>query len=244
MRSIFVAVSCLAVAFAAATPARAASEWQAERILDQRIQSETSGTIVLRGDNGNVHFKAAETNVITIHTRIRTHDSSSLSETTMAVRRSGNEYDLDARCPHTTRWWGYTNACDIEATITYPQGMNLDVAWVNGNVLVDNPRGDATVHLTNGDIYVGKTTGSVTLSARHGDVEASLAEGWHGTTVELAVSEGDVVVKVPPRFDGYFDGGVRLGDINNPARLPKAPASAKSTRIKANALIGDVTIRN
>lgn len=244
MRSIVIAASCLAVAFAAAAPAGAASEWQAERTLDQRVQSGTTGTIALHGDNGNVHFKAAETNVITIHARIRTHDSGSLAETTIAVQRSGNGYDLDARCPHTTRWWGYTNACDIEATITYPQGMNLDVAWVNGNVLVDNPRSDATVHLTNGDIYVGKTTGSVTLTARHGNVEAALAEGWHGNTVELAVSEGDVVVTVPPRFDGYFDGGVRLGDVNNRARLPKAPASAKSTRIKANALIGDVTIRN
>lgn len=244
MRSFVVAASCLALALAAGASARAASEWQAERTLDQRIQSGTSGTIALHGDNGNVHFKAAETDVITVHARIRTHDRSSLVETTVAVRRSGSAYDLDARCPHTTRWWGYTNACDIETTITYPQGMNLDVEWVNGNVLVENPRGDATVHLTNGNIYVGKTTGSVTLSARHGNVETALAEGWHGTTVELEVSEGDVAVTVPRRFDGYFDGGVRLGDVSNHAHLPTAPASAKSTRIKATALIGDLTIRN
>lgn len=242
-------LSCLGILGIAlsATATASAAEWQAQRTFDTKIAAAKSGSILVRGDNGDLHFIAADTDAIAIHIRIRTHDLGSLESLTSSVvtpHRSGNNFEFDARCGSGRWFFGYTNACEIDETITYPRDMGVSLEWVNGDINVQNPRGDVTAHLTNGDVIVNDASQSLVLSARHGDVVASLAPGWHGKSIALDVSEGDVVVKVPPKFDAYLDAGVRMGDISNRAGLPTNARNASSVAVHAHAVLGDVTIKN
>ena len=244
MKSFFLAgLASLGIFAGAAAPALA-DQWQASRIFDSRVETGTSGAILMHGDNGDLHFIAADTTTISIHARMRTHDAAPLENATIAAQRMGDRFEIDARCPQAHRAFGYTNACAIDATVTYPKGMALDVEWVNGDVHIENAHGDVTAHLTNGDVTVTGATQSVVLSTRHGDAVASLASGWHGKRIALDVSEGDVVVQLPHEFDGYIDASARLGEVTNKTNLQAAPQNASSVAVHAKTLIGDVTVKN
>ena len=244
MRSVFVGCFVsVGILLGTVTPA-SADQWQASRIFDSRVDTGPGGAILMRGDNGDVHFVAADTKAIAIHARIRSHDAATLENAVIAAQRNGDHFEIDARCPQAHRALGYTNACNVDATVTYPKDMAVDVEWVNGDINVQNARGDVTTHLTNGDVTVTGAMQSVILSTRHGDVEASLAGGWHGKTVALDVSEGDVVVKLPHEFDGYIDASARLGEVRNKTSLQASPRNATSVVVHAKTLIGDVTVKN
>jgi len=244
MRTILLAAAFGCAMALCVTRSAQASQWQAERTIDDRVGAASATQIVLRGDNGDLRMVAADTHEIVVHARIRTHDRASLANTGVNAHPVDDRIELDARCPQVHRWFGYTNACEIDATVTYPRDMKLDVEWVNGGIEVQAPRNDIVVRLTNGDLEVRDAAKSVTLSTRHGNVGASLGAGWHGDTIALAVSEGDVNLRVPRGFDGYLDASVRLGDVSNSARLPTSPASKKSVPVRATAVIGDVSVTN
>jgi len=243
MRWIALSLAAFCALTLSATPAARAA-WEYERFAENRIAAGTSGTMVVNGDNGDVEMTATNTSTIVVRERFRAHDEATLAKSAVTMNRNGNRFELDARCPSTRRWFGYTNACEADVTIEYPRGMTVDVEWVNGDVRVSNAAADTTVHITNGDIVVRGAMQSLTLSARHGDVNATLDNQWHGRSIEAAVSEGDVTLQVPRRFAGYLDASVHLGDLSNAAHLPTSPSGANSVPVRASALIGDVTIRN
>ncbi len=237
-----VTAALLSIAFAwnAALPALA-DQWPFERIVDQSVPAGTASSLVVQGENGDVRLVAAATNVVAIHARVRVRDQSALT-TIVHAQRMGNRVEIDAKCPSGGRLFGYTNACDVETTVTYPRNMSLEVQWVNGNITAENPNRDVTAHLTNGDVTVKAAAGSLVLSTRHGDIDTSLANGWHGTTLDLSVSQGDVVARVPRGFNGYLAASVRLGDVENRAHLPTSAPNASSTAIRARTIMGDVTV--
>jgi hypothetical protein len=228
--------------FAAVVPA-GADEWQYSRTFDQQIPAGSAMALALHGDNGDVRLIATSTNQVSVHAKIEARNQAAVSATNVTLQ-PGNRIDVDARCPQSNRLFGYTNACNVDITVTYPQGLRVTVDWVNGDVHTEDPHGDLTVHLTNGDVVVGGATRSVTLSTRHGDVEASLSNGWHGTTIDLAASEGDVTVHVPRGLHAYLDASSHVGDVVNKANLPTVSSNSAGIVVHATTLFGDVTITN
>lgn len=118
----------------------------------------------------------AQTNLARLEVRVTSLTDEILVETIQPEQTGGRNYNVDY-------------------TITIPQGLNVSVTHVNGNVALNEIVGNATVELTNGPI-----DGQVTLP-RDG-------------TIDLSTTNGNIDLRIPQSTNAEFSANVTNGSIS------------------------------
>src|SRR6267378_2274884 len=105
----------------------------------------------------------------------------------------------------------------IDYRIRVPMSTDLDInagrgpislAGVEGNIRVSSPQSETKLEFSGGTLSTTIALGTVTLKV--------LGRSWRGVGADIKVAAGDVVLELPPGFNGDLDAEIlRAGEIEN-----------------------------
>lgn len=255
MKSLAVLASTLGLIAAAALPARA-DQYSFKRTIDTSAAAAGARTLEVTGINGNVHLYADGGSSVRVHAVLGARSQDALKLLDVRTSRDGGTVRVQDVCPQTRHFffWNFAD-CDIELDVRYPRGLGVSLNSRNGNVTVDgagaavsvvNSNGNVDVNGAGGAVNVKNSNGNVTIadapsnvsaSNEHGNVSATLRAAWHGTSIAMSTSAGDVELRVPAHFDAKVTAHTRMGDVTNSANLRNGPVT-----VTATTTFGDVVI--
>jgi hypothetical protein len=120
--------------------------------------------------------------------------------------------------------------------VSYPAGLPLDLRQfsgavrivepaaavqiydADGSISVERPRGTVVAQADQGSVTVTAARAQIELTSGNGDVHASLAPDWRGSEIRLESTAGNLILTVPPGFQGRYDLATASGRVINPFR--------------------------
>lgn len=234
------------------------------RTITENFMPSGAATLVVKAPNADIDLTpvdvrpqaplhvAAGDGTIHVQGDLASRSIDTLNGVTLTGARSGSEYVISENF---TRWnRGFTSRYHI----LYPASMRVRVELNAGDVDVHHPAQEVSVTSSSGDVTIDApqrpvriiissgnakiTLAQSTLSVQtsSGDVDASIAPGWSGKSIDLWSSSGNVSLQVPSAFGGVLHAGSSSGSVRNIAGLPTKGAG---TPIDVHTSSGDVVVK-
>ncbi len=134
-------------------------------------------------------------------------------------------------------WSGANDSIDYDVAV--PRGVRISVGVTAGDIVIGGIAGPINAHDSFGDIRIHGVSQDVTAGTRTGDVSAKLASGWHGKSLVLWTTVGNVTVVAPAGLHAKVDAHTRLGDVTGTHDIP---GGSGDPTFSLAATIGDVAI--
>jgi len=112
--------------------------------------------------------------------------------------------------PRTGRreWW------TVSYRLTVPTRTDLDLKSHNGGIALDGVRGRTEFTTTNGGVRVRDSGGALRGRTTNGGVKVELSGSqWEGEGLDVATTNGGVVLEVPENFNAHLETGAVNGSV-------------------------------
>lgn len=258
----------LALAFLSATGAVAQDNWRvvpgdgwcndrdggSDRARHCEVREATlrpSGAVAVdAAPNGGIQVTAGAGNEVLVQAKVMAVASSEEEARRIASGvRIGTSGTISAEGP-TTRsrdWW------TVSYRLTVPTRTDLDLRSHNGGITLSGVRGRTEFETTNGGVKIADAGGSVHGRTTNGGVRVSFTgSSWDGDGLDVATTNGGVVLEVPSDFNAHLETGTVNGgvQIDFPVRVQGRLGRQLSTdlgsggpTIRAVTTNGGVTVR-
>jgi len=192
----------LAVALLAYGPSLRAEDAGADRTSVSFSDPARPGWVKAHTINGGITVKAHEGKDVIVEARLRRHED--------------GEHDRGDRYPGMRRLQARSTGLEVEESnnvivvkteswrapadlvIQVPVGTSLQLGCVNdGNIVVDQVRGEVEAQNVNGAITLNKVSGTALANTTNGDVTVSFARLDPGKTMSFVTLNGNVDVTLP-----------------------------------------------
>jgi hypothetical protein len=223
------------------------------------------------GAGGNLHVDVYDADVevvtgaaggATVQIYLRSNDMG-WAEMEISTRLDGSSVIVETTKKPSSSWWNSTGNrwFSVIARVQIPEEFNLDISTGDGDVTVDNLRGQASIHTADGDISVARIDGpTIILETSDGDIEATsltadrieidtsdgdINVGGVSGPVTGKTSDGDIQVKLAAGGDARFqtgDGDVRV-ELTQAATLNISTGDGDIDIIAPGSLAADVDLR-
>jgi len=213
--AIYLAVILLAVLFLS-TEALSNAEEEFHQTYRVKVNTE----VEVKNINGDVHISGWDEDYVDVRALKRTkRDQSELDKVTIEVRiddvmkietvhKKHSQDDDDTFFKRVFGNMGLSSPkVTVEYTIRIPQSVILGrVETLNGNVKLNDTRGDTIIHSVNGNIIAEKTNGLIEAKTTNGDINITGDAGVR----EARTTNGSIKVSIPD--DG--DDNIRISSTN------------------------------
>jgi hypothetical protein len=228
------------------------------------------------GAGGNLHVDVYDADVevltgaaggATVQIYLRSNDMDwargIFAEMEISTRLDGNTVVIETTKKPSRSWWSGTGNrwFSLIAQVQIPEEFDIDISTGDGDVSVDNLRGQARIHTADGDISVARLEGpAIVLETSDGDVEATsliadrieidtsdgdIDVGSITGPVKAKTSDGDIYVKLAAAGEASFrtgDGDVRI-EISQAAPLDISTGDGDIDIVAPRSLAADVELR-
>lgn len=190
-----------------------------------------------RGDPGDVRIEARQTSRgdVVICAMWRERDSCSESGIDGDNRRHS---------------WSERNDVSVHFTVTVPAYANVEVNTVNGDVSIDELRGEVEARTVNGDVRAASSGGAVRASTVNGGIRAKGQIGDSG--LEYSTVNGSIEIELPTNANADVDLSTVNGRVTsdfpitftgeiNPRRI-QAELGSGGPRLRARTVNGGIRL--
>jgi hypothetical protein len=245
------AASCVMVMDPEHAPASATN---AEFVRTYEFQA--GGTFTLEQSLGNVRIMGWDpesVEVVAEPSALRQEGKPRLEATTLwdlepsvDIKKSGGSIRVRTRS-----LGGPWSSGGLDYTIRVPHSVNLNGIKVErGDVEISDVYGRLDADVASGRLTVVNFSGPVRASVGTGEVDAELLDVRDTDTVEIAVREGDLTLRLQPEANVEVEAEAPAGEISSPlpwgAKLPARNFSGRlgngGARIVLKALQGNIRI--
>jgi DUF4097 and DUF4098 domain-containing protein YvlB len=122
---------------------------------------------------------------------------------------ASGELNLEADMPDDDPDRNYQADFDMTA----PAALFVDLATVNGEVLIQNMTGGARVRITNGTITTENLRGGIDAAVANGTMDCDMEELAANQSALLATTNGDIVLLLPSDVVADFDALTTNGEV-------------------------------
>ena len=155
-----------------------------------RLSNETGGQVTLSSGQGDE---------IDVQRRLR---GGPLSEPEEEVNESGDELRIDGECSGLS----FFSTCSIDYEITVPEGTEVQVETVSGDINAGNLDGELTLSTVSGDIDLSEQTGDASAETVSGQIKVTGMDGslvaettsgaitaaGEGTVLDASTTSGEI----------------------------------------------------
>lgn len=228
------------------------------------------------GAGGNLHVDVYDADVevvtgaaggATVQIYLRSNDMDwargVFAEMEITSRLDGSSVIIETTKKPSSSWWNNTGNrwFSVTARVQIPEEFDLDISTGDGDVTVENLRGQASIRTADGDIAVARLDGpAITLQTSDGDIEASsltadrieidtsdgdIDIGSLSGPVTGKTSDGDIQVKLTAASDARFqtgDGDVQV-ELSQAAPLSISTGDGDIDIVAPGSLAADVDLR-
>jgi hypothetical protein len=148
--------------------------------------------------------------------------------------------------------WNNRNDVSVHFTVLVPDGVNVDVNSVNGEVNVDGVSGTVEANTVNGSVVAESTRGPVSAKTVNGSIRASLGS-MGDDDLRYTTVNGSITLELPSRVDADLDISTVNGRVNTDFPVTvQGSISRKRLRgtigdgghaLKASTVNGSVTLK-
>lgn len=135
-------------------------------------------------------------------------DARWLASQITAVRGAG-DIEPDGPTSDKRRHW------DVSYEVWLPQQSNLEVATVNGGVIIQEVQGEIQARTVNGGVDLQRVSGDVKGSTVNGGLRVELAgDRWDGAGLRLSTTNGGITVGLPASYSASVETSTVNGGIH------------------------------
>jgi len=204
-----------------------------------------NGSIRVRGgDDSRVHVVAQK------YVRSDDPDDARATMAALNVQVSHDNGGLVLRAPHPPR--DGVRETGVTFEITMPRSADLRLVTTNGEIEVEDVRGDDKLHTTNGRITVSRGDGSVDAETTNGAIRVELVNVTPSRPLRFVTTNGSITLNLPQSLSADVDASTTNGSIHND--LPIVASKVDRTRmlgringggteLRAHTTNGSITIR-
>jgi Putative adhesin len=219
--------------------------------------------------SGAIHVEKSSSNQVEVDGE-KHGDRGDPAEIHFEVRRTGADSGDVLICA----LWGHESSCDVEGdhyhhhghhedfdgdemsvrfTVRLPEGVNVGVSTVNGDVSVNGATAEVHATTVNGTVQATTLGGPVEASTVNGDVDVHMANTGRATNLDYSTVNGSVTVTLPAKIDAEVDLSTVNGNVQSDYPLtlqghidPKhlhATIGSGGLRIRASTVNGQIELR-
>ncbi|HUF79093.1 MAG TPA: DUF4097 family beta strand repeat-containing protein [Thermoanaerobaculia bacterium] len=226
------AVCAVTLLLAAASPVLAI---ELEKRLDQTYDLGGGGEVAVSNVNGAVVVEGWDRDVVRVQavkkaragSRARAEEA--LERIEVRVHRTGDRLEIRTRRPDSSSgflsWvFGNHSNAGVSYTVSVPRRTDVEVATVNGKILVRGLEGAVEVDTTNGGIEVEDVRGSVDAGTTNGAIRVALQAVGEGRPMRFSTTNGAIQLSLPRSAQVSLDASTTNGGID----LDGFPADIRS----------------
>lgn len=224
-------------AFAGFTTAASAANL-IQRYVDRTVELGAATSLVVSASAGDVHVTGTDGSQVRVHARLRAQTADDLGRMDARVTADGATIHVASvfpRSPFSFR--RHDESIDYE--IAVPRNVRVSVELTAGDVVAAGLQRALIVHDKFGDVRVTDATNDVEAGTKTGDVTVKLDPEWHGSTLTLWTSVGDVSLSAPSRLRARLSARTRIGEVRGADWLGD-PSAGPSISLASS--IGDVRV--
>jgi hypothetical protein len=209
-----------------------------QREVDRTVELGSATSVLVSGSAGDVHVTGTDGTQIRVHARLRAQKASDLERMDARVTADGAVIHVASVFPRSPFSFAHREE-SIDYEIAVPRDVRVSVELTAGDVLIAGLRGRLLAHDKFGDVRVSDATNDVEAGTKTGDVTVNLDPAWHGSTLTLWTSIGDVRLAAPSRLRARVSARTRIGEVNGADWLGD-PGAGPSISLATS--IGDVSV--
>jgi hypothetical protein len=162
--------------------------------------------------NGGIWVSAGDEGLVRLQAKVLavagSDDAARQMASQVRIRTSGT---ISAEGPdHRSReWW------TVSYRLTVPARTDLDLRSHNGGITLTGVRGRTEFETTNGGVKIADAGGSMHGRTTNGGVKVALTGAqWDGEGLDVATTNGGVVLEVPADYNAHLETGTVNGGIH------------------------------
>lgn len=132
-----------------------------------------------------------------------------IDEVVVTDNIAGGQLNLEADMPDDDSARSYRADFDLTA----PAAIFVDLATVNGAVVIQNMTGGAKIRITNGAVTTENLRGGIDAATVNGAMSCDMEELAANESALLATTNGEVVLLVPSDVVADFDAATTNGEV-------------------------------
>ncbi len=192
------------------------TNFKAEEPFSEEVEIGNRSQVRLQGVSGEITItgiSGANSVMITGIKRVgsdSTQDAEEhLQELEVNVQSLANEIFIETIQPQDTGGRRYL----VDYTITLPKDLEIQLANVNGIVILDAIDNDVTVNNVNGNVTLMEIVGSAFVNLVNGVIESEVTLPLNGT-IDLNTVNGNINLAIPANTSAGFSAAVTIGSIS------------------------------
>lgn len=208
--------------------------WGEDRQVIDRSFTLPSGprTVEIRGISGFIRVTGAEGNGVTFHVeqRLDARTSEGLvrlrEEVKLRFTESGGV--IKAEVEKRDRDWEKGQKIEHDFTVTVPRDVRLIVRNVNGEIAVDDVRGEYELKTVNGKVVLNKAAGAGLVETVNGSLQATYVDNPR-SNVTFKTINGRIELWLRPGLDADFNLKTMNGKIYSDFEMTSRPTNVDGT---------------
>lgn len=194
--------------------------------FDKRIRMPDGSLIDVQTVNGKINVDSWRREEVRIHAdievkaRSRRQAEAFMKKVRIIVERDGDELRIEPEYPK-KKGGGFFDAIfgrktqvKIDFQIRLPEESDLNLRTVNGNLEIEDVRGDMRFKSTNGSITAHELAGSLDAGSTNGSVRIEMVDVRHSDTISLRTTNGGVRLTLPRDIEADVKASTVNGGIS------------------------------
>jgi hypothetical protein len=161
--------------------------------------------------NGGIEVTAGEGNEVRLQAKVTAvADDAATARQIASGVRIATTGTISADGPRTRShdWW------TVSFRLTVPARTDLDLRSHNGGISLSGVRGRTELTTTNGGVRIRDAGGSLRGRTTNGGVKVALSGSqWDGEGLDVATTNGGVVLEVPADYNAHLETGTVNGSV-------------------------------
>ena len=189
-------------------------------------------TVEIRGISGFIRVTGAAGNGVTFHVEqrldARTPEGLIRLKDEVKLRFTETGGVVKAEVEKRDRDWEKGQKVEHDFTVTVPQDVRLVVRNVNGEISVDDVRGEYELKTVNGKVVLNKAAGAGTVETVNGALQATYVDNPRNN-VTFKTINGKIELWLRPGLDADFNLKTMNGKIYSDFEMSSRPSSAEAS---------------
>ena len=212
---------------------RSAVDKAVEQTVEATYEIDPEGAFSLRNAAGSVRIQGSDEAGVKIKTTKKAWNAEQLSGIAARVSVQTKGVAIETSYPPQKTWRFSHRSGSVDYAITLPRTVKISRLDVeNGEIVIDEMRGDMRADLVNGKLVARNCFGDIQLSVASGALDL-VYEKWQQRpfTVEARIIGGNARLFLPRAASFHALAETANGNVSNHFARPEERDSRKATRV-------------